>query len=69
MKIETKYDLGQEVWFMHNNIPTCMPIINIAISVCGIKHTITQYVFQADEEIWLTEHKLFATKEELIASL
>lgn len=69
MKIETKYEIGQEVWFMHNNKPTCMPIKYIAINVHGIKQSTIQYVFQADGDIWLTEHKLFITKEELIASL
>lgn len=69
MKIETKYELGQKVWFMHANRPECLPIIYITISVRGIKQVIIQYIFQVDEEIWLTEHKLFATKEELIASL
>ena len=27
----TKFSIGQEVWFMHNNQPTCMPICGIAV--------------------------------------
>lgn len=69
MKIETKYELGQEVWFMHANKPILMPIKHITVDVHDIGQATIQYVFQADGDIWLTEHKLFSTKEELIASL
>lgn len=32
MKIETKYKIGQEVWYMENNRPVCTPIVGYKIS-------------------------------------
>lgn len=69
MKIETKYDIGQEVWF------NCFePVKAIITSITKRKYSLEYRVetigrgcndFITD----LTENKLFPTKEELLKSL
>lgn len=65
MTISTKYDIGDMVWFMYNNICVLKKVENINIDVY---HKYVQYMF--DENcIWLSEKHLFSTKEELLKSL
>lgn len=65
MTIDTKYDIGETVWFMHKNKCVSMKIENINIEV-KIKYI--QYVFN-ESEIWISEKHLFSTREELLKSL
>lgn len=75
MKIETKYDIGQEVWFMWDNKATQREIIGVAVH--------KEYDLQAEEYdiehlegedgvlygLTLKLEDLFPTKEELLKSL
>lgn len=67
MKIETKYDIGQEVWFknckeiFHDNIAQ----IEINIDCLGEIHIYYALWCYSMKE----EHQLFPNKEELLKSL
>lgn len=65
MTISTKYDIGDMVWFMYDNICVLKKVENIKIDVCDMY---IQYIFDGNE-IWLSEKHLFSTKEELLKSL
>ena len=64
MTIETKYNIGDEVWFIDgHNHPRCDRVTSIRLM-----HDLSiMYYF----EVWLSrdEEELFPTKEELIKSL
>lgn len=81
MTIETKYNIGQEVWFMWNNKPTFQKIAAIEAYV-GARVLPSYYVepyeinpFKvADSDVIpynrrFHENRLFPTKEELLKSL
>lgn len=65
MTISTKYDIGDMVWFMHDNICVSNKVENIRIDVDNMY---IQYVFNGGN-IWLSETFLYSTKEELLKSL
>lgn len=65
MTISTKYDIGDMVWFMHDNRCILKKVENINIDVC---HMYIQYMFDEDD-MWLSEKHLYSTKEELLKSL
>lgn len=65
MTISTKYDIGDMVWFMYDNICVLKIVENINIDVY---HKYVQYMFD-ENSIWLSEKHLFSTKEELLKSL
>lgn len=67
MKIETKFNIGDEVWFMYENRPTSMRIghIELHISCDKVKR---QYIDKYGR-FRVSEHKLFRTKQELLESL
>lgn len=67
MKIETKYNVGDNVWIMHRNRCLCCKVSMIKIDINPKIYI--QYVFILDENIWLSEEFVFPTKEELIKSL
>lgn len=70
MKIETKYDIGQEVWFMENNEYICAKIKQIIMSVFDDGVTLIQYCLEKGKELFFElEDNLFPTKEELLKSL
>ena len=64
MTIETKYNIGDEVWFTdRHNHPRCDRVTSIRLM-----HDLSiMYYF----EVWLSrdEKELFPTKEELLKSL
>lgn len=76
MTIETKYDIGDKVWFMWNNKPTAMRIGHIE-AYCGYCYNdyaseiIGKKIVYIEEygEYRMPESDLFPTKEELIKSL
>lgn len=67
MKIETKYDIGQEVWYkgyseiFHDKIYQ----IKVNIDCLGEIHI----YYELWDDVIKEEHKLFPTKEELLKSL
>ena len=67
MKIETKYNIGDEVWFMFDGKPLNGKIAKIS------EHTIKIRVRFKDSKDYLFGRergfKLFPTKEELLKSL
>ena len=76
MKIETKYDIGQEVWFCHNGKPYKGIVENISISAMswedGISVNLNYLVFQkvnSPFSKYIDERSLFPTKEELLKCL
>lgn len=77
MKIETKFDIGQEVFFMFNNKVRCEEIERIRVIVeqknkCfATIETRTCYWVKpwSGDTDYFSEEKLFASKEELLASL
>ena len=65
MTIETKYNIGDEVWLMRNNEAALG-----FVEIIDIRHT----TFEEDIEYyvlgnWHFESSLFPTKEELLKSL
>lgn len=66
MTIDTKYDIGQEVWFMHQNKCISSEIKDIHIDVLNYY---IQYIFFVPEEIWISKNDLFSSKELLLKSL
>lgn len=67
MKIETKYNIDDNVWILYNNRCLCCKVLTIKIDVNPKLYI--QYIFALDKEVWLSEEFVFATKEELIKSL
>ena len=73
MTIETRYNIGDKVWFMYNNSVKCEPIIKINaliekdINSTNIHITILYHLYDYDTSY--IESKLFPTKEELLKSL
>ena len=66
MTIETKYNIGDEVWFTtYNNTPTSAKIIGIKI--IGSKNSLIEYIFLDYAE--RLESALYPTKQELLKSL
>ena len=77
MKIETKFDIGQEVFFMFNNKVRKDEIDRIRVHVnykgflCTKKETVVLYGLTSwdGDNDYYDERQLFASKEELLASL
>lgn len=73
MTIETRYNIGDKVWFMYNNSVKCEPIIKINALIekdmnsTNIHITILYHLY--DYCTSYIESKLFPTKEELLKSL
>lgn len=65
MTISTKYNIGDTVWFMHDNKCVSKKVENIKIDVDNMY---IQYMFDGND-IWLSEKHLYSTKEELLKSL
>ena len=76
MTIETKYNIGDILWFMHDNKPKTMKVWDINIEIktkfdgqyeYGSYVRIFYYDFGNHNKI--EESELFPTKEELLKSL
>jgi hypothetical protein len=70
MKIETKYNLGQEVWFILGS-KACQGII-VEITFTKVGHTLNGYYYNVQFGVShgsFNEPELFPTKEELLKSL
>jgi hypothetical protein len=69
MTIETKYNIGDEVWFIEENEPKSDVILGIEINVYKGRQFI-EYLFANDSYPYgLNESELFPTKGELLKSL
>ena len=72
MKIETKYNLGQEVWFMFANKPRTAKIVKIGV-VCRNEFTIVLYEIKPNnydvKPFKVEECDIYVSKEELLKSL
>ena len=66
MKIETKYDIGQEVWYHIGSTIADGEILGIRISQ---GNPIIYEVSVMHTYCFMTEEDIFPTKEELIKSL
>ena len=69
MTIETKYNLGQEVWMHLSNRCICGKIIDVRAYTSNKRKMIVYELFVEDECISMLEKHLFPTKEELLKSL
>ena len=70
MKIETKYNIGDEVWFLSYNSPRKARICVMSIYVQNSSEITILYSLNEKELYWhKNEQDLFATKEELLKSL
>ena len=70
MKIETKYDIGQEVWIIYHNEPTKGIVGRIDTTHIGsFSHILYYLKFGQNEPVVRKECYLFPTKEELLKSL
>lgn len=71
MTIETKYNLGDEVWFYHhkNIIRSRVRSITLLVRKDSISATYLMEDMWTDQYIVLNEDELFPTKEELLKSL
>ncbi|MBO5855001.1 MAG: hypothetical protein J6Q61_09725 [Bacteroidales bacterium] len=67
MKIETKYNIGDEVWFKGYEEIFNDKITNIRIDVDIMCNTNIMYILWDDTIKY--EHQLFRTKQELLDSL
>lgn len=70
MTIETKYNIGDKVWFIEENKPESDVILSIEINVYKGECIIEYYLFaNGNYPYGLNESILFPTKEELLKSL
>ena len=66
MKIETKYNIGDEVWFMFGGKPHKSKVLGIKVwSQDWYIYCVQQFQSSGD----VLEELLFSTKEELLKSL
>ncbi len=77
MVIETKYNIGDEVWVIAENEVQCLIIVEIRVEGCSLKvedsvrpffSRLTIYYY-FDGAGYVAEHKCFTSKEELLKSL
>lgn len=72
MKIETKYDIGQEVWTMLYGEPVFCTIEGISITHTKLRRLERYYVVPNDGSVYgfhAMYDEVFPTKEELLKSL
>lgn len=72
MKIETKYNIGDEVWVMLCNEPTHCTIEGFSITHTKLRRMERYYVVPNDGSVYgfhAMYDELFPTKEELLKSL
>lgn len=74
MTIETKYNIGDEVWLMYENRAVAAQVISMKVTVEELMFgTIIKNIYYRiknqhfDREI--SEHRIYASKEELLKSL
>lgn len=69
MTIETKYNIGDEVWVRYNMQPIKMTVTHINL-YCRKRETLKKEIrYVLDNSISVDERVLFPSKEELLKSL
>jgi len=75
MKIETKYSIGDKVWYMKNNFPLLTRVVRIQVDqidyrdrLIGIRYRVGILGLEHSESP-IPESKIFKTKQELLDSL
>lgn len=66
MKIETKYNIGDEVWTIVENKVCKYPILSITVKMPNKAIEVMYYIGNCE---WRYEYEVFPTKEELLKSL
>lgn len=69
MKIETKYNIGDEVWFYRGTAPTKGKIGSIDVIMTENHLLIRHDIITSIALYFLPEKDIFPTKEELLKSL
>ena len=71
MTIETRYNIGDKVWFMSTYTPICATIFAVEIISVENRGCVIRYTLKSGGNIINKkfEHELFPTKEELLRSL
>lgn len=74
MKIETKANIGDEIFFMHENKVTSSTVIDILINVIEQKNlysytTVTKIIYTTKQLPKILEECAFLSKQELLDSL
>lgn len=73
MTVSTKYNAGDEVWYMMLNKPTKEPIWNIRIGIGSKNEVDIKYFFFRprinDNHLVMGESEIYSSKEELLQTL
>lgn len=73
MNIETKFDIGQDVWYIHGGKARHSKVSYLEILYRNNRDMLIKYTLEKFEKLGvipkMSEDRLFSTKEELIASL
>ncbi len=76
MILQTKYAVGDEVWFMHDNKPIKVKVSECSIGVQDNYKTTVKYRIHIESKVgldrislWLFGSELFPTKQALLDSL
>ena len=70
MTVETKYNIGNEVWVNHNGRPTKVTIKRISCYIGRWGHLLREHImYLANDDCSYSEDILSPTKEELLKSL
>lgn len=67
MTIETKYNIGDEVWWYW--LGSCVPAKGEILSFRGMDRTIYAHISHGECLCYIEINRLFPTKEELLKSL
>ncbi len=68
MKVTTKYNLRDKVWYMSQNRPQCGQVTYVYIRITGKDKYNVSYHINHDAGNW-TEDLLFDSKQELLETL
>jgi hypothetical protein len=70
MNIKTKYDKGNDVWFIYDNRVQHDEVLSIRIEIPGFGKPIKEeYQLFSPSRIWMDADNLFPTKQDLLNSL
>lgn len=70
MKIETKYNIGEEMWFLSYHYPRKARICGMRIYVTKLGKITILYSLTENDVYWYKqEQDLFSSKEELLKNL
>ena len=70
MTIETKYNIGDEVWIKNCfNEPSKLEVLEVYVEVTKICKICKYKLFNGQATVFRNQNELFPTKEELLKSL